>query len=93
MFWGSHSEAFHFLEGKIRTSQEIQRRVGVVQKVTLPVFGQFREKFVGSDKWDWMTVDVSGDKGAVTIRTALQKRSNVWKITESSVGDQPIDLN
>jgi hypothetical protein len=92
VFWGSHSEGFHFLEGKIRTSQEIQTRVGVVRKVTLPVSGQFREKSVGSDKWVWMIVDVNGDKGAVTIRTALQKKNNVWKITESSVDDQKINL-
>jgi hypothetical protein len=39
-----------------------------------------------------MIVDVTGDKGAVTIRTALQKKNDVWKITESSIGDQKIDL-
>ena len=47
---------------------------------------------VGSDNWVWMIVDVTGDKGAVTIRTALQKKNDVWKITESSIGDQKIDL-
>lgn len=93
LFWGSHSEGFHFLEGKIRTSQEIQSRVGIVQRVKLPVFGRFREKFVGSDKWVWMTVDVTGDKGTVTMRTALQKKNSVWKITESYIGDQKIDLH
>jgi hypothetical protein len=92
-FWGSHSEGFHFLEGKIRTSREIQSRVGIVQRVTLPVFGRFREKSVGSDKWVRMTVDVTGDKGAVTIRTVLQKENSVWKITKSSIGDQKIDLD
>jgi hypothetical protein len=92
VYWGSHSEGFLFLEGKIRTSQAIQSRVGIVRKVTLPMFGQFREKFVGSDKWVWMIVDVTGDKGAVRIRTALQKKNDIWKITESSIENQKIVL-
>jgi hypothetical protein len=92
VFWVSHSEGFHFIEGRIRTSEEIQGRVGAVQKVTLPMFGHFREKAVGSDKWVWMLVDVTGDKGAVTIDTAMQKRNNVWKITESSINGQKINL-
>jgi hypothetical protein len=93
VFWGSQSEGFHFVEGKIRASQEIRSRVGIVQKITLPVFGKYREKFVGSDKWVWMTVDVAGDKGTVTLRTALQKENNIWKITQSSIGDRTIDLH
>ncbi|HEV7611865.1 MAG TPA: hypothetical protein VGO37_08330 [Steroidobacteraceae bacterium] len=93
VFWGMHSEGFHFVEGKIRASQEIQNRVGIVQNITLPVSGKYREKFVGSDKWVWMTVDVAGDKGTVTLRTALQKENNIWRITQSSIGDQKIDLH
>ena len=93
VFWGSHSEGFQFVEGKIRKSQEIQSRIGNVRNVTLPVFGRYREKFVGSDKWVKMIVDVEGDKGAVTISTALQKENDVWTITESSIGAQHIDLN
>jgi hypothetical protein len=93
VFWGSHSEGFHFVEGKIRTSQEIHSRVGNVRKVDLPVFGHYREKFVGSDKWVKMAVHVEGDKEAVTINVALEKTNNVWTITESSIGDQHIDLN
>jgi hypothetical protein len=92
-FWGSHSEGFHFIEGKIRQSQEIQRRVGNVREVRLPVFGLYREKFVGSDKWVKMIVDVQGDKGAVTINAALEKKNDVWTITESSIGAQHLDLN
>lgn len=93
VFWGSHSEGFRFVEQKIRTSQEIHSRVGNVRKVGLPILGHYREKFVGSDKWVNMVVDVEGDKGAVTIRTALQKNDDVWTITESSIGDQHIDLH
>lgn len=93
VYWGSHSEGFQFVEGKVRASREIQNRVGNVRKVSLPVFGQYREKFVNSDRWVKMMVDVEGDKGAVTVSTALQKKNGVWTITESSIGTQHVDLN
>jgi hypothetical protein len=57
------------------------------------VFGHYREKFVGSDKWVKMAVHVEGDKEAVTIDVALGKINNVWAITESTIGDHRIDLN
>lgn len=71
----------------------MQSRVGDVRKVTLPVFGLYREKFVGSDKWVKMIVDVEGDRGTVQVHTALQKKNGVWSITESSIADQAVDLN
>jgi hypothetical protein len=93
IYWGSHSEGFRFLEAKIRVSREIQGLVGNVRKVTLPALGQYREKFVNSDRWVKMTVDVEGDKGTVTVNTILQKENGVWRITESSIGSRPVDLN
>jgi hypothetical protein len=93
VYWGSHSEGFQFVAGKLRTSREIQSRVGNVRKVTLPILGQYRERFVNSDKWVKMIVDVEGDKGSVTVRTVLQKTNGVWTVTESSIGAQHVDLN
>lgn len=93
VYWGSHSEGFQFIEGKVRASRAIQSRVGDVRKVTLPVFGLYREKFVGSDKWVKMIVDVEGGRGAVRVHAALQKKDGVWTITESSIGGQQVNLN
>lgn len=93
VYWGSHSEGFRFVEGRVRASKAIQSRVGDVREVTLPVFGLYREKFVGSDKWVKLIVDVEGDRGTVRVHTALQKRNGVWSITESSIADQAVDLN
>jgi hypothetical protein len=93
VYWGSHSEGFQFVEGTVRASREIQNRVGNVRKVTLPVFGLYREKFVGSDKWVKMMVDVEGDRDTVRMQTALQKKNGVWTITESSIGSQQVNLN
>ncbi len=92
-FWGSHSEGFQFVVGKIRTSQAIRSRVGNVRKVYLPVFGHYREKFVGSDKWVRMTIGVQGDKSEVMVRTVLQKNNGIWTISESFIGIQQINLN
>ena len=91
--WGSHSEGFHYAEGRIRASQAIQSLVGNVRTVTMPVFGHYREKFVGSDKWVNLIVDVNGDKGGVRLRMALRKNNGIWTITESYVGGQKIDLH
>jgi len=93
VYWGSHSEGFQFVEGKVRASREIRSRVGNVRKVTLPVFGLYREKFVGSDKWAEMMVDVEGDRDTLRVQTALQKKNGVWTITESSIGSQQVNLN
>ena len=93
VYWGSHSEGFAFVEGRVRASREIQNRVGNVRKVSLPVFGQYREKFVNSDRWVKMMVYVEGDRGAVTVSTELKKQNGAWTITDSSIGTQHVDLN
>ena len=93
IYWGSHSEGFQLLQGRIRASPDIQSRVGNVRQVALPIFGLYREKFADSDRWVRMTVEVEGDRGSVTVRAVMRKRNDVWKITESSIGGQQIDLN
>ena len=89
---GSHSEGFHFLEQRIRASQQMQGLVGRVQRVSLPALGRYREKFVGSDRWVSLIVEVQGDKGSVRVDAQLQRHNGVWVVTGSSVGTQSIDL-
>jgi len=93
MFWGTHSEGFKFLESKVRGSAEIQRRIGNIRKVSIPLLGQYHEKFADSDRKVKMTVTAAGDRGSVTVRAVMQKKNGVWNITESYIGDQQIDLN
>jgi hypothetical protein len=92
-FWGAHSDAYGFVVPAVRGSPVIQERVGDVQDVQLKFLGGFREKFVGSNKWATMLLVVTGPRGSVTVKVAVQKLNEKWTVSSASMDGQPITLN
>lgn len=92
-FWGAHSEAYRFLAQAVRTSPEVQQRVGDVRSVTLSPIGGYSEKFVGSHDWAAMTLDVVGTKGNVTVKADAQKANGSWEVSEAWIGGVKVKLN
>lgn len=91
--WGSHSEAFQFVEQTIKSSRAMELKVGRVESVSLDPIGGYREKFVNSNKSVYMTVDVAGEKGTVTVNVAAKKTDGTWEIKNASIDGQPIALD
>ncbi len=90
--WGSHSEAFQFVEQAIKSSPAMELRVGHVEQVSLDPVGGYREKFVNANKSAYMMIDVTGAKGKITVKVAVKKTDGTWEVTNASIDGQPIAL-
>ncbi len=92
-FWGSHSESFKFVERTVMNSRSLQSQIGTIERVRLPLFGSFREKFVDSDKLAAMTVEVIGANKTVTLDVRAKKLNDVWTIEQALMDGKPLVLN
>ena len=92
-FWGTHSEGYQFLDQAVRKSSVIQQRVGTVESVRMSFLGGYRERFVDSNKWTTMTLNVNGNKGNVTVKAGAKKINGVWSVSEASIGGERVSLD
>ncbi len=91
--YGSHSEAFEFVDHTMHTSAAIHDRVGDVQEVHLGMFDGYSERFAGSERRAWMTVRVVGNRGTVKVKAYVRKSGGTWTVTDASVAGEHVSLN
>ncbi len=92
-FWGSHSESFKFVEQTVMNSRNLQSQIGAIEHVRLTPFGSFREKFVDSDKWATMTIEVIGANKTITLDVRTKKLNDVWTIEQALLNGKTVVLN
>lgn len=92
-FWGSHSEAFRFIERTIMNSRAVQSQIGNVERVRLAPFSTYHEKSASDDVWVTMGVNVTGTRKTVTIDVKAKKIRDVWQIEQASIDGKPLLLN
>jgi anionic cell wall polymer biosynthesis LytR-Cps2A-Psr (LCP) family protein len=85
-----NSEAFRFVKGALENSYAISQRVGTGAKVTLPLFGEFKEKHVNSNATVIMTVTVRGRNKTISVSVIATRRNGMWELESASTGGIPI---
>ena len=88
-----HSDAFKFVEHVIKSSHNIEARVGAVKKVELSLFGVYKEKNVNEDKIVTMPVRVVGTGKTTVVNVEAVRRNGAWKIEGASIDGLPIVLD
>jgi len=93
--WGGYiyalnSEAFRFVKGVLENSPAISQRVGAGIKVTLPLFGAFKEKYVNSNTTVTMTVVVRGSIKSIPVKVIATCKNRLWKVESVSIDGVPI---
>ena len=61
--WGTHSDAYRYLKGVVRSSPEIHRRIGDVRSVRMGLLGGFSENGSETSVRATMTLVVTGSRG------------------------------
>jgi hypothetical protein len=92
-FYNAHGEAYEFANAAIRKSPVIQRRVGNVQEVRLGILERYKEKYVGTNKFAFMTLRVVGSSGSARVEITSKRVNSVWTIMTASMDDESINLN
>jgi hypothetical protein len=87
-----HSDGFKFVEQTIKSSHNIERRVGSVEKIDFPFFFSFKQKNVNMDEIVTMTVQAVGAKGEAILDVKAVRVAGVWKIDNASIDGVPISL-
>lgn len=85
-----NSEAFRFVKGALENSPAISQRVGAETKVTLPLFGAFKEKYVNSNVTVTMTVTVRGNIKSIPVMVIATRKGGFWKVESASTDGTPI---
>lgn len=91
--YGSHSEAFRFVESAMKQSSEIQSRVGQVEDVSFSPFGAYKERNFNDKKRVIMSVDITGSKGKIAAQVSVNKIGGIWDIKEIVIDGKSIDLH
>lgn len=84
-FWSRNSEAFDVAKNYIVTSRIVEAELGKVEEIKLQPFG-YELDVSGTSGSAGFDCDVTGKsaKGIVSIK--LRKRSDVWTVTEATLG-------
>lgn len=88
-----NSEAFRFVKEALENSPAMARQVGECPKVTLPLLGAFKEKYVNSSVTVTMRVMVVGNIKSLPVDVKVIRKEGVWKIGSASTGGIPVDLD
>jgi len=93
-FIASHSEAFEFIEQKIKNSQAIKTQVGDIKEIRPSLFGFYDQKTVGSDEWVSMSVHVTGVVRAIELDVKAKKINGTWVLetAENQSGRVRVEL-
>ena len=91
-FMASHSDAFKFVEQKVKNSEVIKAQVGLVKNVRPSLLGSFDQKTVGSDEWASMKVNVAGELRTMEIEVKAKKANNNWTLESVRSGERNFDL-
>ena len=56
-----------------------------MKHVSLNPLGSYRERFVNSNKWTHMTVNVTGSRGKVVANVSVERINGIWKVSEITI--------
>lgn len=87
------SEALQFAELKIRNSDELKAELGEVRRVRLSPIGPFRHKWVGSDEWVSMMVEVVGASKSTEIDVNVKKIKGTWYLESAKRNGQRLKIS
>lgn len=93
LFYEPHTESFKFIKNSIELSRSMQYEVGSIEKVRIDPIGGYSDKFVGSDHFVHMVVDVKGTSGQVAVHIFATKENGVWLIRQATINGRPVDLS
>lgn len=92
-FMASHGDAFKFAEQTIKNSTSLEARIGKIDKVRIPLFSSYRERFFNSEASATMTVEVIGAMKTVEVKLKVKKTNDRWTMEQASLDGTPIVLN
>jgi hypothetical protein len=82
--YARNSEGFRFIQQEYLNSDLIEKRIGKVKSVELPVLGSFREKHTNSKVVFTAQVRCVGEKGNLIIDVVAEKELD-WKIIRETI--------
>jgi Cytochrome oxidase complex assembly protein 1 len=83
--WVASSEGFAFVVQQIKSSDEIQAKVGSIRDVRLSPAGQFRLKWAGANERVFVVVDVNGTKKSIELKVNAEKTDGKWQLTSMKI--------
>ena len=92
-FMASHSEAFEFVEKKIRNSQAVKARVGEIKKIRPALLGPYDQKTVNSDEWVSMAINVSGAAKSIELDVRMKKTNGIWAVESAKRDGQNFSVD
>ncbi|MDR3390940.1 MAG: cytochrome c oxidase assembly factor Coa1 family protein [Sulfuriferula sp.] len=87
-----HSDGFKFVQRTIEESPSIQREFGRPVRVSLSLFGAFKEKHVDSDELVSMSINVDGVTRSARITVRASRKDGIWKIESASADGAPVTI-
>jgi hypothetical protein len=90
-FMAGHSDAFKFIEQRIRNSEAVKAQVGDIKSIRPSLFGTFDHKTVDSDEWVSMTLDVTGTERSIEVVVQAKKAYGSWTLDKVESSGQKID--
>jgi hypothetical protein len=91
--WGTHSDAYRYLKGVVRSSAEIHKRVGDVRSIRMGLLSGFSERASETATWATMTLIVDGNDGEVTVKAEVEENNGKWTTTEAWINGRETTLN
>ena len=92
-FMASHSEAFEFVEKKIRNSQAVKAQVGEIKEIRPALLGPYDQKTVNSDEWVSMVIDVSGTAKSIELDVRMKKTNGIWAVESAKRDGQNFSVD
>lgn len=83
--YGSRSDAYRFSQTWLEQSESVKSAVGDNRHYRLSPWGGFSQRFAGDKTTVLLDIEVTGTKGAVTVRLELQKVGDVWTVVNSGI--------
>lgn len=91
--YARNSEPFHFVKMQLENSGALSSQVRGPVRITLPLFGSFKEKHINADELVTMNVNAEGSNGAIAIKVTAVRKNEVWEIKSVTHNGEPINID
>lgn len=91
-FQAVHSDGFVFVRNKIESSSVVRSKLGTINQVHLPFFGNYSAHFGVSYTGVHLELHVVGSKGDAEFEVDAAKDDPVWQISRALMNGAQVSL-
>lgn len=88
----STGDAFKAFYGWCRQSKSLTAVVGQFQKVELPLFGNFYEKYKGETGLAGFPVRIVGSTKTINAQVTMKRELDTWKVNRVLISGEMLDI-